>query len=185
MSSIIQEKSDEQNKLPSHSLQPFFNFLAATGTIWIFLLMLLVVADVMGRNFFDLPITGVAEFSARSVAAIVFLQLAAAISTGKMTRSDFIQRTLLKVFPRFVQALEIFFQIVAAFVLASLAYISWPSFVQALETSEFFGVQGVYTIPTWPFRGLLVVGSIMASLAYLLNVPSVMNDEIYTGGANK
>ncbi len=70
------------------------NVLAAIGTAWIFVLMLLVVADVLGRNFLDAPITGVAEFAARSVASIVFLQLAAAICTGRMTRSDFLLRML-------------------------------------------------------------------------------------------
>ena len=68
--------------------------LAAVGTVWIFVLMLLVVADVVGRNFLDAPITGVAEFAARSVASIVFLQLAAAICTGRMTRSDFLLRLI-------------------------------------------------------------------------------------------
>jgi TRAP-type mannitol/chloroaromatic compound transport system permease small subunit len=168
-----------------HPLQPLFNILAAIGTIWIFLLMLLVVADVLGRNFFNMPITGVAEFSGRSVAAIVFLQLAAAIGSGKMTRSDFLQRTLLRFFPKAVQSIEVIFQLLAAFVFSALAYISWPSFIQSYESLEFFGVQGIYTIPTWPFKGLLVVGSVMASLAYLLNIPGILRDSIFSTGVHQ
>lgn len=185
MNSIVRKRSSDATTGFRHPLQPLFNVLAAIGTIWIFILMLLVVADVLGRNFLNMPITGVAEFSARSVAAIVFLQLAAAIGSGKMTRSDFLQRTLLRYFPKAVQSLEVIFQLLAAFVFSALAYISWPSFVQSYEALEFFGVQGVYTIPTWPFKGLLVVGSFMASMAYLLNIPSILRDSIYSTGVHQ
>ncbi len=85
-----------------HPFRRLANVLAAIGTLWIFFLMFLVVADVVGRNFLDSPITGVAEFAARSVAAIVFLQLAAAILSGKMTRSDFLLRLLARRSPRAV-----------------------------------------------------------------------------------
>jgi TRAP-type C4-dicarboxylate transport system permease small subunit len=46
------------------------NLLASVGTVWIFLIMALVVADVIGRDFLDSPITGVAEFSSRSSAPL-------------------------------------------------------------------------------------------------------------------
>lgn len=78
---------------PSGSLKAFqrlTEILAAIGTIGIFALMALIVADVLGRNFFDSPITGVAEIAARSVVAIVFLQIAAAVLAGRMTRADFL-----------------------------------------------------------------------------------------------
>jgi TRAP-type C4-dicarboxylate transport system permease small subunit len=151
-------------------MQTLFNVLAAIGTVWIFAIMLLVVADVVGRNFLDQPITGVAEFSARSVVAIVFLQLAAAIGSGKMTRSDFLLKFLQRWSPRSVVLLEALFATLAAVVFLALAYIAWPEWMQSWHSNEYFGVQGVYMIPTWPFRGLLVLGSGMAALAYLLCV---------------
>lgn len=150
------------------------NLFAAIGTLWIFSLMFLIVADVVGRNFLNRPITGVAEFAARSVAAIVFLQLAAAIMAGKMTRSDFLLRLLMRWSPRAVTLLEVSFAIIGALLFAALAYISWPEWMQAWSGDEYFGVQGVYTIPTWPFRGLLVIGSVMASVAYLMTVPDLL-----------
>ena len=155
-------------------LQSIFNVLAAAGTVWIFFLMLLVVADVMGRNFLDKPITGVAEFAARSVSAIVFLQLAAAIGAGKMTRSDFLQRVLLRWTPRGVAVMECLFALLGAVLFLALAWISWPELLSAWKGNEYFGVQGVYMIPTWPFRGLVVVGSVVAALAYLIGIPRLM-----------
>jgi hypothetical protein len=35
-------------------------------------------------------------------------------------------------------------------------------------SNDFFGVQGIFTIPTWPFWAIVVVGSILAAVAYLL-----------------
>ena len=158
----------------TNPLQGFSNLMAAIGTVWIFGMMLLVVADVLGRNFFDAPITGVAEFAARSVASIVFLQLATAICSGRMTRSDFLLQLIGKRCPAAVKALEVFNVLVGAFLFLALAFISWPELVEAFESSEFMGVQGVFTVVTWPFRALIVLGSVMAALAYLGCIPALL-----------
>jgi TRAP-type mannitol/chloroaromatic compound transport system permease small subunit len=155
--------------------------LAAVGTAWIFVLMLLVVADVLGRNFLDAPITGVAEFAARSVASIVFLQLAAAICSGHMTRSDFLLLLIGRRPPAALKYIELFNIVVGAALFVALAIIAWPEFVSALQSAEFFGVQGVYTVPTWPFRLLIVLGSAFAALAYLACIPAVTRRPAHGG----
>jgi TRAP-type C4-dicarboxylate transport system permease small subunit len=167
----------------SNPLQGIANVLAAVGTAWIFLMMLLVVADVLGRNFFDAPITGVAEFAARSVASIVFLQLAAAVCSGRMTRSDFLLRIVGRRSAAAFKALEIANVVLGCLLFLLLAWIAWPELREAMQTSEYFGVQGVYTVPTWPFRALIVVGSVVAAVAYLLCIPSVLRQPPSTGAA--
>ncbi|WP_395057230.1 TRAP transporter small permease subunit [Polaromonas sp.] len=162
-------------------LQGLANVLAAIGTVWIFLMMLLIVADVLGRNFFDAPITGVAEFAARSVASIVFLQLAAAICSGRMTRSDFLLRIIDKRSPRAVKVLEVLNVLVGALLFFALAAISWPELTAAVKIKEYFGVQGVFTVVTWPFRALIVLGSVAAALAYLACIPSLLRQPPSTG----
>lgn len=157
-----------------HPLDTPANLLASLGTIWIFLIMCLVVADVIGRDFLDAPITGVAEFSARSVASIVFLQLAAAVCSGRMTRSDFLLNMIGKRSPAAVTALELLNAVVGAALFASLAAIAWPEFVNSWASGEFYGVQGVYSVPAWPFRGLIVAGSAAAALCYLLTLPGIV-----------
>ncbi|NNU80338.1 TRAP transporter small permease [Halovulum dunhuangense] len=142
-------------------------FLSSIGTIWIGLLMLLIVADVLGRNFFNAPITGVAEIAARSVVAIVFLQVSAAILQGRLTRADFLLRRIGRASPGAVNVLEIVFALCGATVLAVLLWASWPKTVEAWVTAEFFGVQGVFTIPTFPFRAITVVGCTVGALACL------------------
>jgi TRAP-type mannitol/chloroaromatic compound transport system permease small subunit len=156
-----------------HPLQGIARVLAAVGTVWIFLMMLLVVADVTGRNFFDRPITGVAEFAARSVASIVFLQLAAAICAGRMTRSDFLLRLIGRRSLAAVRVLEVMNALLGALLFGALTFIAWPELMEAWRTREFMGVQGVFTLPTWPFRALIVGGSLVAAAAYLLQIPSL------------
>jgi TRAP-type C4-dicarboxylate transport system permease small subunit len=144
------------------------NALAAIGTIWIFLLMFLIVADVVGRNFLDSPITGVAEMAARSVVAIVFLQISAAVLAGRMTRADFLVNYIRKVSPGLMRAIDVLFLFVGAAVFAAITYASWPEMIDAWRTGEYFGVRGIFIIPTLPFRAIIVIGSVAALISYLI-----------------
>ena len=148
-------------------LRGIAGFLSMIGTIWIFLMMLVVVADVLGRNFFNSPITGVAEVSARSVVAIAFLQIAAAVLNGRMTRADFLIRRVNGATPRLARVIESLFALVGALVFAAIIYAVWPDTLRAYHSNEYFGVRGVFTIPTLPFRAIIIIGSAVAVLAYL------------------
>jgi TRAP-type mannitol/chloroaromatic compound transport system permease small subunit len=66
-----------------------------------------------------------------------------------------------------VAALEALFALGGAVVFGLIVYASWPKMVDAWTTSEFFGVQGVFTIPTFPFRAITVIGAGAAALAAL------------------
>lgn len=141
--------------------------MSAFGTAAIGALMLLIVADVIGRNFLDMPITGVSEIAARSVVAIVFLQVPSAILQKRLTRADFLVRRIAELSPGTVRLIEAVFCICGAIVFALILWASWPKLVDSWFSSEFFGVQGVWTIPTWPFRGITVLGAATAVLAAL------------------
>ncbi len=141
--------------------------LSAIGTAAIGALMLLIVVDVIGRNFLDAPVTGVSEIAARAVVAIVFLQVPAAILQKRLTRADFLLRRIERVSPRVLCLLETFFCIAGAVVFTLILWPSWPKLVESWASAEFFGVQGVWTIPTWPFRLITVVGSAVAVLCAL------------------
>jgi TRAP-type mannitol/chloroaromatic compound transport system permease small subunit len=155
--------------------------LASIGTVWIFLIMCLVVADVIGRDFLDKPITGVAEFSARSVASIVFLQLAAAVCSGRMTRSDFLLNLIGRRSPAAVKVLDVMNALVGAALFAALTAIALPEFRNSWASNEFYGVQGVYSVPAWPFRGLIIAGSVAAAVCYLLTIPGILRRHGQTG----
>ena len=143
---------------PSGPVRMALDGLAAVGTIWTFGLMLLICADVIGRSFLNAPITGVAEIAAHSVVGIVFLQIGATIHHRRMTRADFVIERIIARLPRAGRLLEALFCLTGAVVMGFIAHAAWPGVLNALERSEFFGVQGLFTIPTWPFRALIVLG---------------------------
>lgn len=148
-------------------LQVVLNVLAAIGTLWIFAIMLLIVADVVGRNFLAAPISGVAEIAARSVVAIVFLMLPAAALNGSLIRADFLLRGLGRYSRRTVHFLDALFSMIGAVLFALVAIAAWPDTHEAWVSSEFFGVRGVWTLPTLPFHLLLVLGSGATSIAFI------------------
>ncbi|QJX03285.1 TRAP transporter small permease [Alcanivorax sp. IO_7] len=126
------------------------------------------------RNFFDTPLTGVAEFAGLSVAAIVFLQLGAGILGGGMTRAGFLIDKINRRLPRLRLALDVVYALVGCIIFALLTYSAWPELVQSWRSDEFYGVRGIYMLPGWPFRALAVVGAAMATLAYLFLIPALL-----------
>jgi len=141
--------------------------LAAIGTIWTFGLMLLICADVLGRSFLNAPITGVAEIAAHSVVGIVFLQIGATIRNRRMTRADFLIERIVRAAPALGRGIELIFMLVGAACMAFIAQAAWDPMWNSIALREYFGVQGLFTIPTWPFRGLIVLGGAAGALAYL------------------
>lgn len=141
--------------------------VAAIGTIWTFLLMALIVADVVGRSFLSMPITGVAEIAAHSIVAIVFLQLASAVHADRMTRADFLIARLHRIAPGLAVGLEALFLLAGAAVTLFIAYAGFKPMMNAYTANDFFGVRGVFTIVTWPIRAIIVFGAALAAVMFL------------------
>jgi TRAP-type C4-dicarboxylate transport system permease small subunit len=152
---------------PFDPIRMALDVLAAAGTVWTFALMLLICADVIGRSFLNAPITGVAEIAAHSVVGIVFLQIGATIYGRRMTSADFLIDRILRAAPGLGHAVEALFYVIGALVMGFIAQAAWPGMWNSMELREFFGVQGLFTIPTWPLRALIILGSIAGALAYL------------------
>ena len=152
---------------PSGPVRLLLDGLAAIGTIWTFGLMCLICADVIGRSFLNAPITGVAEIAAHSVVGIVFLQIGATIHHRRMTRADFLIERLHRAMPALARAVETLFLLLGAAIMAFIADAAVEPMRNAFAAREFFGVQGTFTVPTWPFRALILAGGVAGTLAYL------------------
>lgn len=149
-------------------LQAVLDVMAAIGTIWIFALMLMIIADVTGRNLIQMPVTGVAEIASRSVVAIVFLMLPAAALRGNMIRADFLVNRLVRFAPGLIGVIDWLFCIIGALIFVLIAVSAWPDMLQSWNSGEFFGTQGVWTLPTFPFRMIIVVSGFATALALLV-----------------
>ncbi len=142
--------------------------LNAAGSVVIGLVMLLMCADVLLRNLINHPLDGVAELVATSIVVIVFLQLPATLRHGRMSRADLFIDPFIQRRPRAGKRLRALFSLAGIFACGVIAYATWPLLARAWGDSEFFGVEGVFTFPTWPMRAVVLLGAVLAALQYLL-----------------
>ena len=142
------------------------------GVVWIFALMFLICADITGRTLFDQPLQAVPEIVALSLIACVFLQLAFAASLGRLTRAEILLGHLQRQRPGAALGFERLFALIGAAVLLTMATGAWPDFWRALRTNEFVGVEGIYTLPITPIKLIVVLGSTVAALGFLMQLRS-------------
>lgn len=140
----------------------------SVGTLWIFVLMAVVNADVVGRTAFTSPIPGVAEFGRLSIVGIIFLSLAHALREGRITRADALLRRLEEHAPRLGAAVEAFFSLAGAALFAVLFYGSYPFLLDSWRSNEYAGVEGYVTFPIWPVRLVILAGAGLACLQFVL-----------------
>jgi TRAP-type mannitol/chloroaromatic compound transport system permease small subunit len=141
--------------------------LSAVGTAWILVLMVLINVDVFGRFLFNTPIAGVPEIVELSIVGIVFLQIGHTLRTGRFIRSDAMIAQLLARRPRFGHLLQAFHHLVGGVLLGIIFYFEYPKFVLAWTNSEYSGAFGVFTIPTWPIKLIILIGSFCACVQFL------------------
>lgn len=164
------------------ALESATNLLNAIGSVAIFGLMCLMLADLLSRLLLGRPIAGVAEVAGLSIVAIVYLQLGAAVRSGRMTRADFLAGLLTEKAPRLGHFLGALFQSLGALTMATLAYISVGPFLSAWMDGETLGTAGVFLVSTWPFRGVLLLGTALAAICYLTLALSQIAQVIRPGG---
>ena len=135
--------------------------MAAT---WAFVLTFIIMADIIGRGVFNDPLNGVREIVANSIVIIVFLQAGYAIRSRSMLSADFV----VNLFPSWARraALALGYLLgVAFFVL--IIWGGWQLAVDSWVGGEFEG-EGALRVPAWPTRFLILVGSALAIVNYLV-----------------
>ena len=147
--------------------------VSGAASIWIFCLMLLICSDILGRTLFNSPVQGVAEIVANSIVAIVFLQAAHTLMSGRMTRTDILIGALEEHRPFAAAMIRVAFHLAGIVVFALIAQGTWPKLVDAWVENEFFGAQGVFTAPVWPIKACLFGGSLLTCLAF---ATQILND---------
>jgi TRAP-type C4-dicarboxylate transport system permease small subunit len=139
--------------------------LLVVAAILGFLLSFVVVADVIGRVVFNSPLKGTPEMVSISIVMICFLQAGYAVRSGGMINVDFL---LLRMPPR-VQS----FVSAAGALLGILFFglVCWGALDPALYawTSNEFEGEGALRVPSWPARWIVVIGTFLATLSYLLS----------------
>ena len=103
------------------------------GSCLIVALVILITADVLGRNLLGAPVAGVPEIVSLSIVAIVFLQAPQALRAGRLTRSDGVIDVLKTRAPRVAAGLETLFDLTGIAVLGAILHAHWPIMTRAWE----------------------------------------------------
>lgn len=129
-----------------------------------FALAFVVVTDVAGRVLFNTPLKGTPEMVSISIVMICFLQAGYAIRSGGMIHVDF-------AIARLPARLRHGFMAAGALLgMTFFALVCWGSIdpaAHAWASSEFEG-EGALRVPSWPARFIVLGGSALAALCYLL-----------------
>lgn len=148
------------------------------GTALIVGLVLIICIDVVGRETFGVPLSGVPEMVTLSIVAIVFLQVPQALKAGRLTRSDGLINMLHRRAPRLANVLETLCDLLGTVVIATIIYAHWPILMRSIERGEFVGSVGNFTFPTWPVKLAILFGAILLLLHFLASLLSRAMGEV-------
>ena len=137
------------------------------GSAWIFVMMLMIVADILMRKIFNAPIYGVTELVTMSVVAVLYLQLAYTLRAGSMTRSDAFLKRLIVNRPRLGYALSILFSCAGIYLMVSIMMGAWPKWLKSYDNDFYVGIVGVFTFPDWPRLLIVFIGCGLTGLQFL------------------
>lgn len=149
-------------------LHRLFGAMNALGTLWILALMVLINADVLGRNVLGAPVRGVTEIVSLSIVGIVFLQLADTLRTGRFTRADVLLDRLKRTRPAVGDAVQAVFHLVGLALMIVIFVASWEPLAQAVAIREYVGAVGDFQAPVWPVRLITLLGLGATALCFAL-----------------
>lgn len=133
--------------------------MSAGGTLLILAVMVLICADVVGRNAFGAPIAGVPEMVAMSILAIVFLQVANTLARGKLTRSEAFLGAVRRRAPRLGDGLDALMHGAGVYLVYQLVAAFHPLFLRSYDRNQMVGAVGQFLAPIWPVYGIVLAGS--------------------------
>ncbi len=140
----------------------------SVGTFWVFCLMFLICADVVGRYVFSAPIRGAAEMVGYSIVTAVFLQFANTLHVGRFTRADIIIERLEATRPAAGFFFDSLYNLLGLAVFAIIAHGTWPKLERAWTTNEITGTPGDFTFVIWPFLAVIVLGAAVTALEFAI-----------------
>jgi TRAP-type C4-dicarboxylate transport system permease small subunit len=149
---------------------PASSAVSIIGMITLILMILLTIAEVIARRFFNSPITGVLSLSSLGLVVFVFLTLAYCAAKGGHVELGIIT----SLFPKRVQA-----------GIASIMYIltsgilgvaGWQLWLQAIRVQKAGQTYGNLEIVIFPFFYIAALGTFLIALVYLVFFLNSLNE---------
>ena len=137
------------------------------GSVWIFVMTMMICADIVMRFFFNAPIHGTTELVTMSVVSILYLQLAYTLRSGAMTRSDSFLKKLQARNPRLGHGLAALFYVAGLALMGAIVKGAWPKWIKAYELDFYVGVIDVFAFPDWPRLFIVFLGCALCGVQFL------------------
>ncbi|MDI1286697.1 MAG: TRAP transporter small permease [Reyranella sp.] len=142
-------------------LENLFNDI---GGVFIFALMWLTMAEVLGRRLFNAPVPGAIDYIEVGMAAFAFMGAAYCQRLGGHVRMDLLVTNLRGRILWFVEALAILVAVVyIAIIIWASAQDAWRSFDLGDETLDAH-------VPVWPSKLIVPVAMALLELRLLVNL---------------
>lgn len=140
--------------------------LSLLAGLSVLLMMVQVIADVIGKYVFHMPVPGTAEVVANYyMIACVFLSLAAIEARGSAIAVDLIYD---QVGAQAKAVMRRIGQVATLFFYGGLGYFSWDVAMRAYRINE--SVDGLWRITVWPAKFMLPLGCLIACIILLIRV---------------
>jgi TRAP-type C4-dicarboxylate transport system permease small subunit len=134
------------------------------AALWAFVLTFVILADIVARTAFNNPLNGVREIVANSIVMIVFLQAGYAIRSRSMLAADFL---VVHFPPWLARAAAALGYLLGAVFFALITWGGWDLAIASWVGGEFEG-EGALHVPAWPTRFIILAGSALAVINYLV-----------------
>ena len=153
--------------------------LLLAAAVIILLLGFLVCADVIGRTVFNSPVKGTPEMVSMSIVIICFLLAGYAVQSGGMIYTDVLASSFGVRGQAFAQLLS------AVLGILFFGIIVWGSYeptLHAVISGEYEG-EGALRVPAWPARIIVLIGSTLVVVSYVLHGDRAPSRVLMTGRA--
>ena len=169
MPELNTKESEQRNsRRRRFSFETVISVMNSIGTVWVFVLLVIINLDIGGRAIFNHPIRGVPEIVSMSIVACVFLQIAHTLRVGRLTRSDLLMNWLKDKYPGLKNFLEGLYYSIGAALMAILFKASVPLFTKAWQIDEYVGAEGDFMAPIWPVKLIILIGCLAGAIQFLL-----------------
>jgi TRAP-type mannitol/chloroaromatic compound transport system permease small subunit len=98
----------------------------------------------------------------------VFCQLADTVRLGKLTRSDTFLSRLQASRTVAARLVCVTLDLLGAAVMVAIIIGTTPLLIESIQRGYYMGEQGVFTLPDWPLRAMVVLGSTACLLCFLV-----------------
>ena len=130
--------------------------------------MIIVNADVIGRELFLMPIAGVPMMVSMSIVAIVFLQTPQTFNRGRLTQNVSILNAIGRRTPLVKLLLDITYSIAAFFLILQIFKSTYPLFIKSWVRNTYEGTIGDFTAPIWPIKFVILLGCFLLMVQIML-----------------